>query len=74
MVNQGSCRFCSFNGCRGIKFIIALDEGPLFANLNLNGTRLACGVGLFNFAGRFFNQCDFFAFTSGSAVAGLQIA
>jgi hypothetical protein len=43
---------------------IALDESALFAHLHLNGASFAGGIGLFDFAGRLFDQRDLFALSA----------
>ena len=54
-------------------FVIAPHQHALFAHFHLNGSGLARGVGLLDFAGGFLGEGDFFAGRS-RAVAGFQMA
>ena len=63
---------CAFDDA--VHAIFTLDEGAFFTHFHLDGAGTTGGVGLFNFAGRFFHQGDFLAFQAGSAMAGLQKA
>jgi len=54
-------------------FVVALDEGALLANLDLDGARAARSVGLLDFRGRLFDQGDLLALATRSAVGGLEM-
>jgi hypothetical protein len=56
----------------GRVLIVALDEGALLAHLDLDGARLAGGVGLLDLAGGLLGQRDLLA-RRARAVAGLQV-
>ncbi len=53
--------------------LVALDEGALLADLDLDGARLAAGISLLDFAGRFPRQRDLLALGTGRAVGGTQV-
>ena len=52
--------------------VIALDEDTLLAHLDLDGPRLAAGVGLLDLAGRLAHQRDLLALGTGRAVRAAQ--
>jgi hypothetical protein len=54
-------RFSHYDVLGSLADVFALDKHTLFANLDLDGTGLARGVGLLDLAGRFFRQRDFLA-------------
>ena len=53
--------------------IVTLDEGALLANLNLDGARLARGVGLFDLGRRLLDQGDLLALGTGRAMGTAQV-
>jgi hypothetical protein len=71
MVKHWFGRFCC--PCGGHRFVIAFDEGALFAHFHLDGTGFAGGIGLLDFGGGLFGQGNLLALTCARAMAGLQV-
>ena len=60
--------------CRYLNPVLTPYKRSLLAHFNLDRARLARGIGLLDFAGRFFDQRNFLALRAGGAMAGLQKA
>ena len=78
MVDQRRIRRQLLNfGCRGVctalGAVFAAHERTLLAHFDLNRARLAGGIGLLDFAGRFLDQRDLLALGRSGAVAGVQV-
>src|SRR5665647_2054972 len=67
------CRLQSASFNWPLNTFVATYEGAFFANLYLNGACLATGISLLDLTGRFLDQRNFFALSTGRTMSGLQV-